>query len=274
VDVGSYLITGGVTLLATLSGVFVANLSQNKRLRAQLAHEREMKNREREMSLRKDVYLAGAEAAYAGLLAVNRFANLETPHEKVIEGYLDKAPSLAKVHIIAKEETVKALVAFSAALDTLFVRLFARRGPLVSEKQKIDALITQADITDKENSRTLELIKQYNLEGLTDQNRRDWLQRNFDFEQKQSKAARQEAASLAVTLYLKQLQLMEDSTDEKNKLVRLLIPVVFSIRKELELSIDEVEYRRVLDAAASEQLKIFKEYLQEQRAACAEVLSS
>ena len=194
-DVGSYLITGGVTLLATLSGVFVANLSQNKRLRAQLAHEREMKNREREMSLRKDVYLAGAEAVYAGLLAVNRFANLETPHEKVIEGYLDKAPSLAKVHIIAKEETVKALVAFSAALDTLFVRLFARRGPLVSEKQKIDALITQADITDKENSRTLELIKQYNLEGLTDQNRRDWLQRNFDFEQKQSKAARQEAAS-------------------------------------------------------------------------------
>jgi hypothetical protein len=274
VDVGSYLITGGVTLLATLSGVFVANLSQNKRLRAQLAHEREMKNREREMSLRKDVYLAGAEAVYAGLLAVNRFANLETPHEKVIEGYLDKAPSLAKVHIIAKEETVKALVAFSAALDTLFVRLFARRGPLVSEKQKIDALITQADITDKENSRTLELIKQYNLEGLTDQNRRDWLQRNFDFEQKQSKAARQEAASLTVTLYLKQLQLMEDSTDEKNKLVRLLIPVVFSIRKELELSIDEVEYRRVLDAAASEQLKIFKEYLQEQRAACAEVLSS
>ena len=273
-DVGSYLITGGVTLLATLSGVFVANLSQNKRLRAQLAHEREMKNREREMSLRKDVYLAGAEAVYAGLLAVNRFANLETPHEKVIEGYLDKAPSLAKVHIIAKEETVKALVAFSAALDTLFVRLFARRGPLVSEKQKIDALITQADITDKENSRTLELIKQYNLEGLTDQNRRDWLQRNFDFEQKQSKAARQEAASLAVTLYLKQLQLMEDSTDERNKLVRLLIPVVFSIRKELELSIDEVEYRRVLDAAASEQLKIFKEYLQEQRAACAEVLSS
>jgi len=274
VDVGSYLITGGVTLLATLSGVFVANLSQNKRLRAQLAHEREMKNREREMSLRKDVYLAGAEAVYAGLLAVNRFANLETPHEKVIEGYLDKAPSLAKVHIIAKEETVKALVAFSAALDTLFVRLFARRGPLVSEKQKIDALVTQADITDKENSRTLELIKQYNLEGLTDQNRRDWLQRNFDFEQKQSKAARQEAASLAVTLYLKQLQLMEDCTDEKNKLVRLLIPVVFSIRKELELSIDEVEYRRVLDAAASEQLKIFKEYLQEQRAACAEVLSS
>jgi len=274
VDVGSYLITGGVTLLATLSGVFVANLSQNKRLRAQLAHEREMKNHEREMSLRKDVYLAGAEAVYAGLLAVNRFANLETPHEKVIEGYLDKAPSLAKVHIIAKEETVKALVAFSAALDTLFVRLFARRGPLVSEKQKIDALITQADITDKENSRTLELIKQYNLEGLTDQNRRDWLQRNFDFEQKQSKAARQEAASLAVTLYLKQLQLMEDCTDEKNKLVRLLIPVVFSIRKELELSIDEVEYRRVLDAAASEQLKIFKEYLHEQRAACAEVLSS
>ena len=273
-DVGSYLITGGVTILATLSGVIVANLFQNKRSRTQLAHERELKNREREMSLRKDIYLEVAEAVQAGLLAVNRFANLETPHEKVIEGYLDKAPSLAKVHIIAKEETVRALVGLTTALDTLLVRLFARRGPLVLEKQKIDALRTQADITLKEDSRTFELIKQYNLDGLSDQNRRDWLQRNFDFKQKQAKAATQEADSLAGTLYLKQLQLMEDSTDEKNKLVRLLIPVVFSMRKELELPIDEVEYCRVMEAAASEQLKIFKKYLQEQRAACAGVSSS
>ena len=74
-----------------------------------------------------------------------------------------------------------------------------------------------------------------------------------------------------MTLYLKQLQLMEYATDEKNKLLRLLMPVVFSIRKELELPIDEVEYCRVMEAAASEQLKIFKEYLQEQRAACSGV---
>jgi hypothetical protein len=124
-DIGSYLITGGVTLLATLSGVFVENYFQNKRLQAQLAHEREMKDREREMSLRKDIYLEAAEAVQAGLLAVNRFANPETPHEKLIEGYLDKAPSLAKVHIIAKEETVTALVVFTAALDMLTLQSFA-----------------------------------------------------------------------------------------------------------------------------------------------------
>jgi hypothetical protein len=236
VDVGSYLITGGFTLLATLSGVIVANLSQAKRLRTQLAHEREMKNREREMSLRRDVYLAGAEAAYAGLLAVNQFANLDTPHEKIIQGYLDKAPSLAKAHLIGKEETVKALVAFTAALDTLFVRLFARRDPLVFEKRRIDVLKAQA-------------------------------------EQKQSAEGNQEANKLMVALYVKQLQLMEDSTDEKNKVVRLLLAVVFSIRKELELPIDEAEYRRVIDAAAAEQLKIFKEYLEEQRAACARALA-
>lgn len=270
-DVGSYLLTGGFTLFATLSGVIAANLFQNKRLRTQLAHDRELKNREREMSLRKDIYLEAAEAVHAGLLAVNRFANLETPHEKIIEGYLDKAPALAKVHIIAKEETVKALIAFTTALDTLFIRLFARRGPLVLEKQKIDALRIQVDITLKENSRTLELIKQYNLDGLSDQNRRDWLNRNFEFEQKQNKKAKQEADSLALTLYLKQLQFMEDSIDEKNKLVRLLVPVIFSIRRELELPIEEVEYRRILDVAASEQIEVFKEYLQQQRAACAGV---
>ena len=217
-DVGSYLITGGFTVFATLSGIFIANYFQNCRLQTQLAHERETKNCEREMSLRKDVYLEAAEAVQAGLLAVNRFANPETPHEKVIEGYLDKAPSIAKVHIIAKEETVKALAAFMAALDTLFIRLFAQRGPLVIEKQKIEVLRAQVDSSLKENARTFELIKQYNIDGLTDQNRWDWLTKNVDFELKRSEAANKEAEALGRTLYLKQLQLMEYATDEKNKL--------------------------------------------------------
>lgn len=265
-DVGSYLITGGVTVLATLSGVIVANLFQAKRLRTQLAHEWEMKNREREMSLRRDVYLEVAEAVQAGLIAINRFPHLELTNDKVIEGYVDKAPSTAKLHIIAKEETVNAVIDFTAELGAAFLRLFAKRVSLTSQRHKIEVLRAQVDSSLKDNTRTLELIKQYNLDGLTDQNRRDWLQRNFDFEQERSKAASQEADTLEGTLYLQQLQYVKECAEEATKLGRLVVPMVFSARKELELPINEVGYRRVMEEAAGKQDDNIKNFIREMKA--------
>jgi len=87
----------------TLAGIILTNRAHDRRLQVQLVQDRNLRNREREMSLRKDIYLAAAEAVSAGLIAVGRFANLDTPHEKVTEGYLDKAPFITKVHIIAKK---------------------------------------------------------------------------------------------------------------------------------------------------------------------------
>jgi hypothetical protein len=265
-DVGSYLITGGVTILATLSGVVVTNLFQAKRFRAQLAHEREMKNREREMSLRRDVYLEVAEAVQAGLIAINRFPHLELTNDKILEGYVDKAPSIAKVHIIAKEETVNAVIGFTAELGAAFLRLFAKRVSLSSQRHKLEALRAQVDSSLKDNARTLERIKQYNLDGLSDQNRRDWLERNFDFEQERIKAASQEADTIERTLYLQQLQYTKECAEETTKLGRLVVPMVFSARKELELPINEVEYRRVMEEAAAKQAENLKDFLQELKA--------
>ena len=262
----SNLITGGFTLLATLSGIFVANYFQNSRLRTQLDHEQKLKDREREMSLRRDVYLEVAEAVQAGLIAINRFPNLELANDKVIEGYIDKAPSIAKVHIIGKEETVNAVIDFTAELSAAFLRLFAKRVSLASQKQQIEVLRAQVDSSLKDNARTLEHIKQYNLDGLSDQNRRDWLQRNFELERKQGTEATQEADALTVTLYLKQLQYMKECAEETTKLGRLVAPMVFSARKELELPINEVGYRRVIEEAVAKQDESLKNFMQELKA--------
>lgn len=85
----------------------LTNHANDRRLKRQLDHDRDMRSRERELSLRKDIYLAAAEAISAGLIAIGRFANLDIPHEKLTEAYLDKSPSIAKVHVIAKEQTAK-----------------------------------------------------------------------------------------------------------------------------------------------------------------------
>ena len=247
----------------SLSGVILTNRAHDRNLQAQLAHDRILKNREREMSLRKDVYLAAAEAVSAGLFAVSRFANLEIPPEKLTEGYLDKAPSIAKIHVIAKETTARAVVNFSAELSATFLRLFTRRLPLLQQKQQIDFLNSQIDTCNREQSRLLELQKQYNLDGLRDQHRWDVLHHNFEFEAERLNRTIQERDALAATLYSNQLQYMEECVAETVKLSRLLVPVIISVRKELELPIDETEYRKLMEEANAKQAESLREFVQQ-----------
>lgn len=93
----------------SLGGIMIANRANDRRLREQLRHDREMRNRDRELSLRKDVYLSVAEAVLAGIAVIGRIADLEIPNNKVMEAYADKSPAIAKAHVIANERTVEAL---------------------------------------------------------------------------------------------------------------------------------------------------------------------
>lgn len=215
------------------------------------------------MALRKDIYLAAAEAAAAGLFAVGRFANLDIPHDKLTEGYLDKAPAITKVHIIASEKTVKAVSNFSTELSAAFLRLSVKRFQLVAQKQHIEFLRAQVDTSLKENARTLELQKHYNIEGLADPRKWNVLQQNFEFERDRGERARQEADTLNASLIPRQLQFLEEVCDETITLGRLLTPALLSIRKELELPLDETEFRRISEEATVKQVESLKEFMRD-----------
>ena len=247
-------------LLGVIIGAFIGfgsnlftNWANDRRLEKQLTHDRNEKNREREMSLRKDVYLTAAEAVSAGMIAVGRFADLEIPNDKLTAGYLDKAPAIAKIHVIAKEATARAVTNFSTELSATFLLLFARRLPLLEHKRQIDFLRGQIDTGLKEQLRILELQKQHNLDGLQNQHRWDLLQRNFEVEVERVNRTIEEADARAAMLYPNQLQYMEECVAETRKLGRLLVPVIISVRNELELPIDEAEYRKLLEEGEARQ---------------------
>ena len=254
----------------SLGGVILTNRAHDRRLQEQLTHDRELKNRDREMSLRKDVYLAAAEAVSAGLIAVGRFADFEIPHEKLTEGYLDKASSIAKTHVIANESTAKEIINFSNELGVTFLHLFAKRLPLLGQKQEIAFLKDQIGAFAKERDRNLELMKQYNLDGVNDQRKWNVLQRGFDFEKRRIDEAGQKANALAATFFPRQLQLVEECVQQTIRLGRLLVPVVVSVRKELELPINEAEYRKVAEEAVAKQVENLRKFMQEVKALIAD----
>lgn len=248
VIVGSFFSIGGVAL---------TNRAIDRRLQAQFEHERLRKKKDREMELRKEVYLAAAEAISAGLNAVGRFANLDLPNDQVTNDYTERSPAIAKVHVIAKTETVEALVRFTNALGVLFLKQFSRRIELMIEKNSITILDNQIVDFGKERDRFLEMIKQHNIEGVVDGRRWNVLQENFEFEQKRIRDGTASRAKLLEALQPKQFAFARECVSNAAELGQLLIPILVAIRAELELEFDEEAYRQMISVSIVKQQEAF-----------------
>lgn len=240
----------------------IANRANDRRLRKQLKHDREMRNRERALSLRKDVYLSAAEAVSAGIAVIARFADLEIPDNKLMESYIDKSSEIDKVHVIANERTAEALTNLISGLNAAYLRVAVKRYPLIAQKNQISLLQQQINSFSQNRDHMLELMTQFNLDGATDQHRWEIINKNFEFEQDRiSKTSKLQNTSL-VDLSVKQLQFMKECIDETNKLSRLVVPVILSARAELEMPIDEQIYAEVIERSIMQQEANIKTFME------------
>ncbi len=237
----------------SIAGVAITNRATDKRLRAQFEHERELKTKDREMALRKEVFLSAAEAVSAGMNTIGRFANFDIPNDQVAEPYLEKAPAIAKVHVIARTVTILPLAQFTSRLGALHIELFARRHELMNEKNALAVVDNQVAQFGKERDRVLEMIKQHNIEGVVDQRRWKVLQDNFEFEQRRINDGLAHRAQLAAALQPKHLEFMRQCLSHTEQLGAMLIPVLTAVRSELELPLDETAYRQAMVESYAQQ---------------------
>jgi len=246
----------------SLGGVALANRATDRRQRKQLAHDREIRDRERDLSLRKDIYLAAVEAISAGHMSVGRFSNLDIPNEKITETYIEKSPAIARVHVVAQEETARAIATFTSELGAVYLRLFAKRIPLTIQKQQLASLKDQIVNFEKERDQMLDLIKQHNLDGSADQRRWDVINGNFKYEEQRITDTTQQHDQLAALFYPAQLSYMQGCVVEMGKLTRLLVPTVVAMRHELDLPINVAAYRQVLEDGLQKQENAMREFLE------------
>lgn len=249
----------------SLGGVALTNRANQRRLREQLAHDRESRNRDREFALRKDVYLDAAEAISAGFISIGRFANLDIEHDKVTELYLDKAPSIAKVHVIARERTAEAILSLSGELSAVYLSLFAQRVPLSKQKQDLAILDGQIKDFGAVRDQMVELMRQQNLDGQRDDRRWGVLQHTFEFEQGRVNEALQQRGTLAASLYANQLAFMRECVEETLRLGRLLVPVIVAVRNELDLPVNEAEYQGIVEESLSKQRASLDDFIRRAR---------
>ena len=82
--------------LFTLTGVYLTNRASDRRLKLQLQNDRELRNREREMTFRKDTYAVAAEAISVSVNTLSKFSDLSFSLKEISATYIEKSPILAK----------------------------------------------------------------------------------------------------------------------------------------------------------------------------------
>lgn len=230
----------------TLSGIFFTNRSNDRRLRLQLQNDRELKNREREMTFRKDTYAAAAEAIAVSMGALSKFSDLSFSLKEVSATYLEKSPILTKVNLVAGEDTIRALANFGAEFAGAFFRLTQLRMLLSILQEQIAVRVALVKGFEKTRDAMIELLRHHNIEGAQDVRKFEATQRNFEFEAGRIATTNQEIQQMTAELFAKHVPFARQCFVETKNLNRLLIPLLVAARMELELSISKEKYAEIL----------------------------
>lgn len=250
----------------SLGGVALTNRANDRRLRAQLANDRDLRDRDRELSLRKDIYLSAVEAVFAGVSAVGRFGNLDTGFDNLLDEYAGKSSSIGKALMIAREDTARAIATLTGEITASCASLSIKRIPLIAQKDRLAPLAEILAGLDRERDRLVDLMRQCNLEDEAGWRRSDVIAKDLRFHDERSAGMRQRHFNLTISVNLGRIEFAKECLREVWRLNRLELPVLVAVRRELELPTDEVGYRKAIeDTIAMQEAQMSKAFLDVER---------
>lgn len=260
--------------LFTLTGIYFTNRASDRRLRVQLQNDRELKSREREMTFRKDTYALAAEAISASISALAKFSDLSFSLKEISATYLDKSPVLAKVNLVAGEDTLRALASFGTEFAGAFLRLTQQRMVLSVLQEQIAGKAALLRGFEKTRDAMIELMRHHNIDGVQDSRRFEAIQTNYEFEAGRIATTNQELQQMIAELSAKHLPFAKECFVEAACVNRLTIPLLVAARMELESSISKEQYAEILHQTQAKSGGQLDEFIQNIAAANAVAPSS
>jgi hypothetical protein len=247
----------------TLGGVLITNRNSRIQKLAELQHDANQRDREREMALRRDVYLAAAEAISKGQNILTRLIELNVSDQELGAEFIRDSAAIAKIQVVGTNSTVQAVSAFSQELGAAYLELLLKRVPLIERKNEIELLTKFINRSQTELDRYINLMKQLNLEGNVD--RRVWevIENNVEYEQEQQAQHTEKQQKLWAKQNPEHLQFAELCFGRFMAVSKLIPPTVFAAREELELPIDREAYLEAFNKNLEKGNEIFKSFLRD-----------
>jgi hypothetical protein len=237
--------------LPTLIGVYLTNRAGDRRLRLQLQHDRQLKDREREMAFKKDTYATAAEAISCHVNAISKFSDLNFPLGKLWAMSFEKSPAIAKVNLVGGESTIRALAGFGTEFSSAFFRLAQQRITLSVLQEQIAVKEAMLRGFEKTRDAMIELMRQHNIDGVQDRHRFETIRGNFQFEADRIETTDQEIQRMKIELSAKHMPFAKQCFVESARVNEALIPLLVAARMELDTTTDEQQYAEILRQTSS-----------------------
>jgi paraquat-inducible protein B len=240
--VWSAIIAAGIALFVTM----LSNRNSRKQIKMQLDETARQRESDRAMTLRRDVYLPAIEAVVRAHGALGQITDLNSDVTAIGRHLVADIATMAKVHLVAKESTVKELLEFQKRLMPAYIELIGLRIPLVNRLYEIKV---QKDLIDKTlaaQDRFLQLMVQVNLSSNNDPGALQRLNMQFANEQTNFQTHSTALRALEREQALDQLAVVARLNDLSGNVAQSMPDALISAREELGLPIHAETYRALL----------------------------
>jgi len=212
----------------------------------------------REKTLKKEVYLTAFEAInkYQGVLG--SFMNLEAPSAEFSKQINEYSSATAKIQIVGSESTVNAVTEFLAQIGTLLIDLLIERARLLERKSEIEILNESQRIISEDVQKLVSSIGKLNLQVAEDQNTLNSIQQHVVYKQRVQDETLKRIEGLSQIQQTDYASYLRKCIDEFFRITDLIPPIVFAIRKEIDLEIDENEYLRIFQESQAKGKQVFE----------------
>jgi hypothetical protein len=240
----SAIIASGITFL----GVTLSNRANRKSLLLQLNHAAQEKDKERELQIRKDVYLEAAEVTAEAIndvmLIPSRIAN-----SKNVEIGNRMLQALSKVHMVATLDTAKSITQFVVTFNQLTLPIISEMVKYLALKQELTNLNNLSEMKLNTMKETKIIYEHSDSNIKQDPKVLDAYERMFDKTKAERDNIIASITSKEAERYALYIALASMCINTGQMLQKEFLNVLLSIRKELKLDIDSAEYINIMKAA-------------------------
>jgi hypothetical protein len=251
---------------------FLSNRNSREQLRMQLHDGAEQRDRERAMALRRDVYLPTIEAIVRAQGALGRLLDLNADVSEISRQMVTDQATIAKVHLVASEATVRGVLEYQAALMPAYLEFSAERMVLSIRKSAIDAQQSLMDRSTATKHNLIELMREQNLSGNPDRAAMERINRQFEIETQAYNGFTTKHKELNIKHMSELLRVAEKLKDASVAVAALMPAPLLTARQELDLPIDADVFRRLYQAQQDAALRAIQEFIERVRTQLAQSL--
>jgi type II secretory pathway pseudopilin PulG len=215
----------------------------SRQLERKLEAEATERVREREMSLRREVYLEAASALIHLQTLLGQASNIAYNDKDLMAEFAKDQATIAKTHIVGSPETVAAVMSFVGDVGPAFLELLTRRAPLLIRKSAIETHSVLLGKAASERDRFIGMMKEYNLERSNDPARFKAIEKQHEFANSQWEYHDKIRQKLLGEQAKEQLTVAERVFELSRKILVTRLPdAVLAVRKEMEMPLDREFY--------------------------------